>query len=128
MEFTSNGAEVRNCLHTNEPTITSSATTAAATENVFAKVKRDNINIEGTGASGDSQLKKVEFKKNVTVVVQDPESETKVPTIITSDGPLEVDYKRNIAHFTKNVVAQHEQGTLKADCSASPLFPASTNM
>jgi LPS export ABC transporter protein LptC len=80
-----------------------------------AKVKRDNINVEGTGAVSDSQLSKVTFKKNVTVVVQDPDSETKVPTIITSDGPLEVDYKRNVAHFTKNVVAQHEQGTLKSD-------------
>ena len=80
-----------------------------------AKVKRDNINVEGTGAVSDSQLSKVTFKKNVTVVVQDPDSETKVPTVITSDGPLEVDYKRNVAHFTKNVVAQHERGTLKAD-------------
>jgi LPS export ABC transporter protein LptC len=80
-----------------------------------AKVKRDNINVEGTGAVSDSQLNKVTFKKNVTVVVQDPESDTKVPTVITSDGPLEIDYKRNVAHFTKNVVAQHEQGILKAD-------------
>ncbi|OGW87015.1 MAG: LPS export ABC transporter periplasmic protein LptC [Omnitrophica bacterium RIFCSPHIGHO2_02_FULL_46_11] len=80
-----------------------------------AKVKKDNINIEGTGASSDSQLSKVTFKKNVTVVVQDPDSESKVPTVITSDGPLEVDYKRNIAHFSKNVVAHHAQGTLNAD-------------
>ncbi len=80
-----------------------------------AKVKKDNINIEGTGASSDSQLSKVIFKKNVTVVIQDPESETSTPTIITSDGPLEVDYKRNLAHFSKNVIAQHERGILNSD-------------
>jgi len=80
-----------------------------------AKVKKDNIHIEGMGATSDSQISKVTFKKNVTVVIQDPDSEKKTPTIITSDGPLEVDYKRNLAHFSKNVVARHEQGTLTAD-------------
>ena len=80
-----------------------------------AKVKKDNINIEGTGASSNSQLSKVTFKKNVTVVIQDSESESKTPTVITSDGPLEVDYKRDLAHFSKNVVAHHERGTLTAD-------------
>ena len=82
---------------------------------VETKVKKDNIHIEGMGATSDSEISKVTFKKNVTVVIQNPESEKKTPTIITSDGPLEVDYKRNIAHFSKNVVARHEQGTLTAD-------------
>lgn len=82
---------------------------------VQTKVKKDNINIEGNGASSDSQLSKVTFKKNVTVVIQDPESKNSTPTIITSDGPLEVDYKRNIAHFSKNVIAQHDQGVLNSD-------------
>ena len=80
-----------------------------------ARVKRDNISIDGTGAESDSQLRKVTFKKNVTVVVQDPDSDTKTPTIITSDGPLEIDYERNIAHFSKNVLAQDARGTLNAD-------------
>ncbi len=80
-----------------------------------AKVKKDNIHIEGMGATSDSQISKVTFKKNVTVVIQDPDSEKKTPTIITSDGPLDVDYKRNLAHFSKNVIARHEQGMLNAD-------------
>lgn len=82
---------------------------------VQTKVKKDNINIEGNGASSDSQLSKVIFKKNVTVVIQNPESNTSTPTVITSDGPLEVDYKRNMAHFSKNVVAQHDRGVLNSD-------------
>ncbi len=82
---------------------------------VHAKVKRENIHVEGIGATGDSQLKKVNFKKNVTVVVQNIDSETKAPTIITCDGPLEIDYERNIAHFSQNVVAKDERGRLFAD-------------
>lgn len=83
--------------------------------NVTTEVKKDNINIEGIGAEGDSGLKKVKFKKNVTVVVQDPDQKSLGPTIITCDGPLTIDYEENIAHFKDNVVAKDERGTLKAD-------------
>jgi LPS export ABC transporter protein LptC len=82
---------------------------------VQAEVKKDNINIEGTGAEGDSHLKKVKFKKNVTVIVQDPDQKTQGPTIITCDGPLVIDYEKNIARFKENVVAKDERGTLTAD-------------
>jgi len=84
---------------------------------VQARVKRDNINVQGDGAFGDSQLKRVKFKKNVTVVIQDAgdESDLAGPTVITCDGPLVVDYAKNIAHFKDNVVAKDERGTLMAD-------------
>lgn len=82
---------------------------------VRARVKRDNINVEGIGATGDSELKQVEFKKNVTVIIKDPNTETNTPTIITSDGPLEIDYEENIAHFSQNVVTKDERGQLVAD-------------
>lgn len=80
-----------------------------------AQVKKDNINVQGLGARGDSNLKKVRFKKNVTVVVQDPTDPQFGPTVITCDGPLVVDYDKNIAHFKKNVVAQDTRGKLSAD-------------
>jgi LPS export ABC transporter protein LptC len=80
-----------------------------------AQVKKDNIDIEGVGAQGDSRLKKVKFKKNVTVVVQDPDEKTQGPTVITCDGPLIIDYEKNIAHFKDNVVAEDERGKLTAD-------------
>lgn len=82
---------------------------------VQAEVKKDNINVQGTGASGDSNLKKVQFKKNVTAVVQDPNEKTKEPTVITCDGPLVIDYEKNIAHFKDNVVAKDARGKLTAD-------------
>lgn len=82
---------------------------------VEAKVKRENINVEGIGATGDSELKKVNFKRNVTVVIQSTNAENQLPTVITCDGPLEIDYERNIAHFSKNVVAKDNRGQLVAD-------------
>ncbi|MFZ5801796.1 MAG: LPS export ABC transporter periplasmic protein LptC [Candidatus Omnitrophota bacterium] len=81
----------------------------------LAEVKKDNINIDGLGARGDSALKKVQFKKKVKVVVQDPENPDVPPTVITCEGPLDIDYERNIAHFVDNVVAVDSRGTLTAD-------------
>ncbi|MBN1688212.1 MAG: LPS export ABC transporter periplasmic protein LptC [Candidatus Omnitrophica bacterium] len=82
---------------------------------VGTEVKKDNISVDGVGARGDSNLKKVKFKRNVTVVVQDPKELGNGPTIITCDGPLIVDYEKNIAHFKNNVVAEDYRGKLMAD-------------
>ncbi|HNX68007.1 MAG TPA: LPS export ABC transporter periplasmic protein LptC [Candidatus Omnitrophota bacterium] len=82
---------------------------------VQTQVKKDNINVEGMGARADTQLKKVKFKKNVTVIVQNPEDQKTGPTTITCDGPLVIDYDKNIAHFKDNVVAQDSRGKLMAD-------------
>ena len=82
---------------------------------VQAQVKKDNINVEGLGAAGDSNLKKVKFKKNVTVIVQDPNEKANGPTVITCDGPLVIDYEQNVAHFKDNVVAKDKRGKLTAD-------------
>ncbi len=75
-----------------------------------AQVKKDNINVQGLGAASDSNLKKVTFKKNVTVIVQDPADPKNGPTVITCDGPLVIDYEKNIAHFKENVVSQDARG------------------
>ncbi len=80
-----------------------------------AQVKKDNINVEGTGARAETNLKKVKFHKNVTVIVQNAEDKETGPTTITCDGPLVVDYEKNIAHFRDNVVAQDSRGKLTAD-------------
>jgi len=79
-----------------------------------ARVEKDNIKLEGLGARGDSNAKRLHFKKNVTVVISS-ENRNAAPTIITCDGPLEVDYVKNIARFNKNVIATDERGKLTAD-------------
>lgn len=80
-----------------------------------AEVKKDNISIDGVGAQGDSRLKKVKFKKKVTVMIKNPQSESGKPTVITCEGPLVVDYEKNIARFHDHVIAQDERGKLRAD-------------
>lgn len=82
-----------------------------------AKVKKDNIQVDGLGASGDSQMKRVRFKQNVRVMIQGDgqQGDLEGPTVITCDGPLVVDYAKNIAHFEKNVIAQDSRGRLMAD-------------
>jgi len=98
-----------------------------------AQVKKDNIDVVGTGAKGDSGLKQVQFRKNVTVVIQGQDDENPLEmidgvkqtgisktqksskTVITCDGPLDIDYENNIAHFHKNVVAVDARGKLSAD-------------
>ena len=82
---------------------------------VNTQVKKDNINVEGLGAKADTRLKKVRFKKNVTVVVQNPDDKEAGPTTITCDGPLVVDYDKNIAHFKDNVIARDNRGKLSAN-------------
>jgi LPS export ABC transporter protein LptC len=79
------------------------------------QVKKDNINVEGTGARAETNLKKVKFQKNVTVIVQNTDDKKDGPTTITCDGPLVIDYEKNIAHFRDNVVAQDFRGKLTAD-------------
>lgn len=79
-----------------------------------AQVEKENIRLEGDGAQGDSYLKKIKFKKNVTVVISS-ENPQASPTVITCDGPLEVDYVNNIALFRDNVVATDSRGKLSAD-------------
>ena len=48
-------------------------------------------------------------------MVQNSEDKETGPTTITCDGPLVVDYEKNIAHFKDNVVAQDSRGKLTAD-------------
>ncbi len=77
-----------------------------------ARIEKDNVSIKGEGAVGDSNEKRLKFKKNVTVVITVEGGE---PTTITCDGQLEVDYVNSIAHFNKNVVAKDSKGKLTAD-------------
>lgn len=79
-----------------------------------AQVRKDNIDVQGLGARSDSSIKKVHFKKNVTVEIAD-ENRVKPSTIITCDGPLEINYVTHVARFERNVVARDAQGTLTSD-------------
>jgi LPS export ABC transporter protein LptC len=71
-------------------------------------VTKDNIEIEGNALTGEPQLNQVKLEKDVTVKVA-PSS------TVTCSGPLEVDYKNNVAYFHKDVILQDERGKVFAD-------------
>lgn len=95
-----------------------------STEDVV-NIQRQNIKAVATGLEGDPNLKKVSLKDDVTVEIQealeetkggDPLLSSKEPTIVTCDGPLEIDYEKEIAIFNNNVkVDQKEHGIMHAD-------------
>jgi len=83
-------------------------------------ITRDNMVTNGTGAVGKMGLKQVTLQKDVTVDIlpqkkgeQAPDMKEKV--VITCDGPLEVDYEKNIAYFNKNVKVEREDSTIYSD-------------
>lgn len=73
----------------------------------FVKVEKDNMSSEGKGASLDPKFKQIEFKDEVIV--------KQGATTVTCDGPLEVDYEKNIAIFNNNVKVTDERGEIKAN-------------
>lgn len=80
-------------------------------------ITRDNMVATGTGAVGHPSLKGAQLNKDVTVNVdtksdKNPDGGT---VTITSDGPMEVEYEKQRAVFTNNVVALENDRTLKAD-------------
>ncbi len=83
----------------------------------YVEIERENFKAEGFGLKGRQQLSKVQLNKDVKVEITDEKGEDKdaPPVVITCDGPLEVDYNANIAHFNKNVKVNTEQGVIFAD-------------
>lgn len=71
-------------------------------------ITRGTMEAYGTGIIAQPVLNLVELKKDVTVKM--PPS-----TIITCDGPLEVDYQNNLAVFQDNVKVKDERGEILAD-------------
>lgn len=81
----------------------------------YVQVEKDNLACTGRGAVGEPGLKQVRMNEEVTVEIKGEEDRTAPPTVITCDGPMEVDYENNIAHFFKNVVVTDSRGKLSAD-------------
>ncbi|MDP8234481.1 MAG: LPS export ABC transporter periplasmic protein LptC [Candidatus Saelkia tenebricola] len=75
---------------------------------VFLKLVKDENEIVGTGAKIDTQFRKAVIQKDVQLKL--------IPqTIITSSGPLEVDYIENVAVFKEDVHIVDRRGELFCD-------------
>lgn len=94
-------------------------------------LQRLNMNLSGVGAVGATALKQVELGKDVRLEIEpkdrtegrglQPNSQSheqkdkKEKIMITCDGPLEVDYEKNIAVFNNNVKVEKPDLTIYSD-------------
>lgn len=84
-----------------------------------AFVERENITISGVGIHAMPSLKEARMNRDVTVRITSLHStgSGKDPsvTIITSVGPLEIDYEKQIAIFHDSVKVSDERGNIFSD-------------
>lgn len=78
---------------------------------------REDMNLAGVGAKGQTALKQVVLEKNVRLDInpKEPKGSKKEKIVITCDGPLDVDYEKNIAVFNNNVKVEKPDLTIYSD-------------
>ncbi|MFZ5801116.1 MAG: LPS export ABC transporter periplasmic protein LptC [Candidatus Omnitrophota bacterium] len=79
-------------------------------------VEKENMTAVGFGAEAKPSMSQAEFKKDITVNINTAEKDKPANfTIITCDGPMEIDYQKQQAVFNKNCKAVDAQGTITAE-------------
>jgi len=81
-------------------------------------IKRDNIQLEGRGMHAQPNLNQAMLREEVTVKVEPA-------TVITCQGPLQIDYEQKKAIFSKDVKIENQRGQLYGD-EAVVLFDPET--
>jgi LPS export ABC transporter protein LptC len=84
-------------------------------------IQKDNMVLVASGAKAKTSLKKVALEKDVRLdinpVTQDKSEGQleKEKIVITCDGPLEIDYEKNIATFNNNVKVERNDTIIYSD-------------
>jgi len=84
-------------------------------------IERGNMVTTASGAHGEPNLKKVSLEKDVTVNINpETDGKSKEPSdkkkiVITCDGPLQIDYDKNIATFNNNVKVDTQDALIDSD-------------
>ncbi|MEK7867935.1 MAG: LPS export ABC transporter periplasmic protein LptC [Candidatus Omnitrophota bacterium] len=84
-------------------------------------IKKPNMDITGTGAVCDIEGNTAELKHNINAKLVSDEPGIldslgeKGQTVITCDGPLELNYKQNRAFFHGNVKIEDSKGSILSD-------------
>ncbi len=84
-------------------------------------IEKENLVIVATGATSTPNLKNVALKKNVRLDINPTDNpkegsmSVEEKMVITCDGPLEIDYAKNIAVFNNNVKVLHPDYTIYSD-------------
>jgi LPS export ABC transporter protein LptC len=81
-------------------------------------IVKDDVTINGQGATAHTDLNKVSLQKDVKVQINNsalPGGQKKEKIEIVCEGPLEVDYQKNIAVFQNKVKVQTQDGLIESD-------------
>ncbi|MFH1888699.1 MAG: LPS export ABC transporter periplasmic protein LptC [Candidatus Omnitrophota bacterium] len=84
-------------------------------------IERGNMVTTASGAYGEPSLKKVSLEKDVTVNInpdnadKDSVRDVNKKIVITCDGPLEIDYDKNVATFNNNVKVNTQDVLIDSD-------------
>jgi len=84
-------------------------------------IERENMVIDAKGAKGEPNLKKVALEKEVKLDILSSkdglsgDSGEKEKIVITCDGPLQIDYEKNIATFLNNVLVERPDSKIYSD-------------
>jgi LPS export ABC transporter protein LptC len=68
------------------------------------KIEREEITLWGRGVTGEPELKKARFREDVRIEMYNG------TTIITCEGPLDIDYEKNMATFNEDVKIKDAKG------------------
>lgn len=80
-------------------------------------IQRKEMDVTGTGALSRHTLKLAQLEHDISVDLKNP------PAVITCDGPLEIDYDKNIAYFNNNVKVVDKETTIKTDKATAYFEP-----
>jgi LPS export ABC transporter protein LptC len=89
----------------------------------IVNIVRDNIVTVASGAKGEPNLKKISLARDVKLDINpaNPDKDqgggfgNKEKITITCDGPLEIDYEKNIASFKNNVKVDRSDALIYSD-------------
>ncbi|MCX5712739.1 MAG: LPS export ABC transporter periplasmic protein LptC [Candidatus Omnitrophica bacterium] len=86
----------------------------------LVNIYKDNMVTTSKGAVGHPNLNQVTLQKDVTVemtlnAMEKDKPEDKGKVIITCDGPVEIDYQKNVATFKNNVKVDKQEFVLYGD-------------
>ncbi|MFH1457598.1 MAG: LPS export ABC transporter periplasmic protein LptC [Candidatus Omnitrophota bacterium] len=84
-------------------------------------IQRDNLRALASGARAEPNLKRIALEKDVRLDI-DPVHQEKIEgscdeekVVITCDGPLEIDYEKNVAVFNNNVKVEKQEILIYSD-------------
>ena len=77
----------------------------------WVTVTRPGMTVVGKGGIGYPKLKRLRLERQVTVTLKGE----KGTTLVTCDGPMEVDYGRRRARFWRNVLVRDAKGFIRSD-------------